>query len=249
MKTIFLVSHLQNYHKDNEGRKIPCQISDNNYLITNLKRKCIGFQNLVFVACEPDDCEKNNQKLQILVDSLKLSGMEFAKVALLDSRNEEQTSTLINQSDLVYLAGGHTYEGMQFFDKIQLKEVLGKYAGVVIGVSAGAINLAKDVFNSPEKFEYYAEPLHYEGLGLVDINIRAHFQKDSSKMDSEAKARREIDLANSFSRTIYGIEDGSYILLEDEHYTLFGQGYIMKNFHIKPIGGFGQKYPLELDTI
>ena len=249
MSTVFLASHLQNYYKNDNGIKVPCELSDKNQLVTNLKRSCKNLRNLLFVASDPNDYEKNQQKLQILIDSMKLSGIEFDSYNILDARNIEQTAQLTERADLVYLTGGHTYEQKQFFDKIKLKEAMVQYSGVVVGVSAGAINLAKDVFNSPEKFAYYAEPIHYEGLGLVDINVRAHFQNDISQMDQETQARRRIDLTNSYNRTIYGIEDGSYILFENGQYTLFGQGCIMKNGQIETLGSIGQNSILKVKNI
>ena len=105
MPTVFLVSHLQNYYKNDSGIKIACEISDKNHIITNLKESCKNFDNLLFVACEPNEYENNNQKFKILVDSLKLSGIEFASVNILDSRNMEQTTQLINKADLIYLTG------------------------------------------------------------------------------------------------------------------------------------------------
>ena len=47
----------------------------------------------------------------------------------------------------------YTYKQHEFFIEINLKELLKNYQGLVIGQSAGALNMADKVFNSPEEQE------------------------------------------------------------------------------------------------
>lgn len=59
--------------------------------------------------------------------------------------------------------------------KINLKEYLKYLDCVVIGISAGSINCAKDVFNSPEEEQDLINPMYFKGLYLTHINIEPHF--------------------------------------------------------------------------
>ena len=56
-----------------------------------------------------------------------------------------------------------------------------------------------NVFNSPEEMEE-SEPVFFDGLGLVSINIRATFEYDVSKFDDVKISKRSKGVKESFNR-------------------------------------------------
>lgn len=86
----------------------------------------------------------------IFFDSLKMVGIQFNEYCVLEDVTRDKAKKYIDGADIVYLCGGRTFYQMKFFDEINLKELLENYNGIVIGQSAGAINMADLVYNSSE---------------------------------------------------------------------------------------------------
>ena len=98
---------------------------------------------------------------------------------------------------------------------MRLKELLSTYSGIVMGQSAGAINMAEHCFNSPEELEE-SEPVFFDGLGLTNINIEPHFVYDSSNFDAKEIYQRNAIINESFKRPIYGQCNGSHIFIDED---------------------------------
>ena len=113
--------------------------------------------------------------------------------------------------------------------------MLKNYNGIVIGQSAGSINMAKDVFNSPEQSEN-SEPIYFEGLGLTEINVEPHWKKDTSAFDADEEYQRKYILQESKKRDIYALCDGSYIIINNnEIMNIYGEAYLVKDGKISKI--------------
>ena len=78
------------------------------------------------------------------------AGFAVERYLTLDSRNEEKAGSLIQSSNLILLGGGHVPTQNRFFQRIDLRQLLMGYTGVVIGISAGSMNAAGLVYAQPE---------------------------------------------------------------------------------------------------
>lgn len=155
---------------------------------------------------------------------------------------KENAKEYIKNADLVFLCGGDTFKQHLLFEKINLKLILSTYTGIVMGQSAGAINMAEHCFNSPEELEK-SEPIFFEGLGLTNINIEPHFIYDSSKFNEKERYQRNAIIKESFNRPIYGQCNGSHIFIdEDNTATIYGETYLIKNGCIEKICENNKKY-------
>lgn len=142
---------------------------------------------------------------------------------------------VLKDSSLILLCGGNTYQQNKFFNEIDLKKYLVGIDATVIGISAGSINAADVVYNSPESIEDLNNPYILSGLNLTKINIEPHFD-----INSDNKIQIESILAESHNRKIYGLPDGSYI--KDD--TIYGRCYEIYNGEIKLICEDGEQYKL-----
>ena len=123
----------------------------------------------MYIAADPNDFAKvDNYSIDIRI------GISFSNYLVLDNRTKDRASDFVRNADIIFLSGGDTFSEMTFFKEINLSELLNDYDGIIIGQSAGSINLAKSVFNSPENGDD-SEPVYFDGLGLSDINIEPHF--------------------------------------------------------------------------
>ena len=212
MKKIFLTSNLNHYHKI-ANKKIANEINNTNGLVGQLKKTINRFDTIVYIASNPSDIEKVTEYSNLLFEALKLSDIAF--------------KNYIKQADLIFLSGGDTYIQNQFFNEMNLKYLLKEYNGVIIGQSAGSINLAENVYNSPENGTN-SEPVHFTGLGLTEINIEPHFNIETSNFNELENYQRDNILGESLSKTIYALCDESHIFETDNSIVVYGQSYIIR---------------------
>ena len=235
-----LMSDFKHYHKVN-GEKVANELDNSNGIVDQIKNSLNGNNAILFIASSPDDKEKIELYTKLLFEGLKLSGVSFKEYLVLDSSTVDKTEEYIDKANMIFLSGGDTYIQNEFFKRINLREKLEKFNGLIMGQSAGAINMAKDAFNSPEEMEE-SEPIFFEGLGLTDINVEPHFVLDSSNFDETERYQRNIILNESNNRDIYGQCNGSHILINEEGQALVcGETYLISNNEIVLICNNGEK--------
>lgn len=227
----FLTSSLGCCYKVN-GKKIPKKIDNENKVVDQIKSNLDKEDTMIFFCSNPSDYEKNDNYSKLTFDSFNMSGFNFKKLIVVDYRYKGNLEIDIKNSDIVFLAGGHTYTEMKYFDEINLRSLLKNYDGVIIGQSAGSINLADTVVCAPEFKEEIGTKYVWKGLGKTNINIEPHFILNPPKEDISI---REELLNLSTHYDIYAICDGSHIFDDGVKQTLYGEGYLIKNRQIEKI--------------
>ena len=243
-----LTSDFKNYEKK-DGIKITRPMSNENGLVDQLKNSLKRNKKVVFVSSDinstPDSVESY---ARIFFDSMKMVGITFEEYCILDGTKVNKSKEYIENADLVFLCGGDTYNQHLLFEKINLKLLLSTYSGVVMGQSAGAINMAEHCFNSPEELEE-SEPVFFEGLGLTNINIEPHFVYDTSRFNENEKYQRKVIIDESYNRPIYGQCNGSHVFIDENNIaTIYGETYLIINGNIEKIFENNQKFVI-VDSI
>lgn len=229
MATLFLTS-APHFYKDGKHGLI-CDRVTNKDLITELKRELKGYSNIVFVCSDPDDYKTTEMYASLITKSLSLSGIQFDMGDIIDSRNWLFSKSLITNADLVVLMGGDTIKQMEFFSDIELSEKLKKCKGIILGISAGSVNMAKKVYCSKDE---NAETTYYKGLGLTNINIEPHFNVNNKKRITE------ILLEDSKKNSFVALEDDSFVILKGNTGKIFGNAYYFKNGDYKKINNLNE---------
>ena len=224
---LFLTSNPGGIKKEN-GKRIPIKFLEDNNFLLNLKKHIKKTRKFVMVASDPDNYEKNDLLLQIDIESLKLSGLTFQKYLVLDGRNKNNVLEVLHGANLIILCGGNTLIQNNFFNSINLKKYLKNIDSVIIGISAGSINAAFNVYNSPECEEDLKVSPYFKGLELTSFNIEPHFILDDLSNNDKILQRNEI-LKESFRREIIALPDGSYIMQSDKICNLYGDAYRIKD--------------------
>lgn len=105
------------------------------------------------------------------------------------------------------------------------------------------MNCAKTVYAGPE-LEGEATDPSYErwigGLGLTDINVFPHFQGLRNEYLDGLRLIEDITYADSVGHEILALNDGSYILIDGEKATLYGEAYKIKNRRQRKICSDGE---------
>lgn len=225
---LFLTSNIGGVKKEN-GNKIPIKFFENNKLLKNLKKYIKSSRKFVLIASDPDNYERNDLFLQMDIKALKLSGLIFEEYLVLDGRAKENITTMLEDCNLIFLCGGNTLTQNTFFNSICLKEYLKNIDSVIVGISAGSINSAVDVYNSPESDDDLNNSPYLKGLGLTTINVEPHFLLEDSSDNYNKKLQRNAILKESYNRTIIALTDGAYILQTNNECKLYGESYKIKN--------------------
>ena len=202
-----------------------------NAFVDRLKEVLPPNPRAVFVASNPDSRDLTCHWGADTVFAFALGNMAFSSYAVLDGANAGDAGFLIENSDIVFLCGGHVPTQNAFFQEIGLRELLEGYEGVVLGISAGSMNMADAVYVQPEE-EGESDPefpRFLPGLGLTEVNICPHYQKVKDNILDGQRLFEDITYADSMDNCFFVLPDGSYFYQDDECLLLCGRGWRLRN--------------------
>ena len=202
-------------------------LNPQNGLLLRLQEALPPYCRCLFICSSPDRRDLNCAFGADIFQSFAQEGMPFSHYAVLDGENGYEAELLVRQSDLIVLAGGHVPTQNAFFHEIHLPELLRDYNGVVLGISAGSMNMAGEVYAQPEEpGETSPEYTRFlPGLGLTDVNILPHYQKVKDYEVDGLRLFDEISGPDSMGHCFFVLPDGSYIYQDEENLLLCGEGY------------------------
>ena len=164
--------------------------------------------------------EKTDKYFGIIVGMFADAGITFADARVVDGRlSPEQAQQTIEDADVVWLAGGDTLAQFGYFVEFGLVDALRGFDGVLIGMSAGSINMAKTAIitsDPPHTYELHI----YEGIGCVDFSVEPHFEPNNVPT-----ALFEL----SDRHTIYGLCDDGVIVVDGGRREFIGEVYAIEN--------------------
>ncbi len=201
----------------------------------------------LYICSDPDGWEKTDLYAEGTAESMERAGFAFSAFDVLDGRNVDDGATLIENADLIILAGGHLPTQNAFFRAIGLKELLIGFDGVIMGISAGSMNSASTVYAHPELEGEAIDP-DYErflpGLGLTEASILPHYNTIAGDTLDGLDLFDDIAIPDSMGRTFFVLPDGSYILSRDGRETLYGEAYAIHDGVMEQIAEDGDVIPL-----
>ena len=233
---LFLTSHIGGSYKK-DGVRIPSRLCEENKLLDNLQKRWKSNSNVLIVAGAPADTAVNDSIREIFSKAFAMSDLPFDAMCVCDERNVGVLEA-INDFDVVILAGGHVPTQNKFFNEINQQKYLKKYDGIVIGISAGSMNCAENVYAQPE-YEGESIDENYQrfikGLGITEYNVLPHYQDIKDDMLDGKRLFEDITYADSIGKKFYALEDGSYILTENKESVVYGAAYLIADGRIEQI--------------
>ena len=224
---IILSSILDYYVKDENGNKIAITLKNSNQILDNIKKYASPFNKVVFVANWPIAHEENDIRTATFIESFKLAGLHFKENILLDDRNMQNANKILKGANLIILYGGKCLCQIDFLKEINFKQQIQNFTGLIIGISAGAMNLCRTVFNFPEEEQFLDEPRVFDGLNYYNEIIIPHFDGKHCKYQFDL----DIDVVNDYilpysnENKLIGIPNDSYIFIKNDKITFFGNIY------------------------
>lgn len=213
------------------GIRVPSVLIQHNGLLDRLKSIWIQNAKVLIICGDPTDYEKNDSVCTCLEEAFPMSGLSISYINKCDNRSLNAIEDLGN-IDVLILAGGHVPTQNSFMKQLRLKERLLDYDGIIVAWSAGSMNCADIVYAGPEREGEAVDPLYERwiaGLGITDINIFPHFQSLKDDYLDGLRLIEDITFSDSVGHEIVALNDGSYILIDDEHTTLYGEAYLIKD--------------------
>ena len=184
------------------------------------------------VCSDPDSWDITDYYTSLTRKAFEDAGFTFEQFSILDSRNETGAAELVRGSNLLIFSGGHVPTQNRFFHRIGLRGLLEGYGGIVIGISAGSMNSAEEVYAQPEEEGEATDPAYQRflpGLGLTKTNLLPHYQENRDDILDGMRIYQDIACPDSMGRTFYAIPDGTYLLIDSGREELCGEAYMVKD--------------------
>jgi peptidase E len=143
--------------------------------------------------------DKTYPKSKLLFNYFRSLGASTVKTVDYSSSIEE-IKDKISESDLVYLTGGVPSVLVERLKKSGIRSLLEGFGGVIVGRSAGALALCRKCVIT---YRSDASVKVIDGLGLVDITLKAHYKLGTDKELKELSKTEDIFAVPKGSALVY----------------------------------------------
>ncbi|MBQ2030640.1 MAG: Type 1 glutamine amidotransferase-like domain-containing protein [Lachnospiraceae bacterium] len=187
-------------------------------LLDNLQKRDL----IVFISANPENYAQNDDDRDGMHEMLAEIGLAFAEKHVIDwCTGAEEAVKLIREADCIWLMGGESTWQIQLIRDLGIDTELHKSKAVILGVSAGSMNLGRlvaYVWDNPE---------FYEALGFTDITIKAHYEE----------GEWFVPLLKEMSMThpIVAMEDWSAIFVKGDAIWKVGEMHLFEKGEIVPV--------------
>ena len=139
-------------------------VDEKNNFLVNLKKYWKDNARCLIISAFPADNAANDDMQGGMACAMQRSGLTLSAFDVWDDRTQDYSEEVLNSYDVVFLGGGHVPTQNEFLHRIQLKEKIQKFDGVVIGISAGTMNSAEIVYAQPELEAEAVDPAYQRFL-------------------------------------------------------------------------------------
>lgn len=202
-----------------------------NEVANYFKNDMVLYKNTVFIPANFENMEKVNGYANIDVSWFKEIGINLNGITVLnDTMTKEEMFRSIENADIIFLMGGDTLKQNDFLMKNDLKPIIKTFKKVVIGISAGAINLSNISLCSKDEEDGVEKTITYEGIGRINYTIEPHFD-----IDNKILLQNEL-YPLSEKMTIYGLPNNTGVRIIDSNFEiLYGDFYKILNNEVEKI--------------
>ena len=176
-------------------------------------------EKLVFISAWPEDHGRNDDDSQGMHEMFAERGMGFEEHRVIDRRTvAAEAVKLVQAADCIFLMGGDPMRQMELIRDLGVVFALRESRAVILGVSAGAMNMGQHVADIWESKAFY------EGIGLADVTIKAHFTEGEWFVPLLKELSKDHPIvAMADESAIFIRDDGKRVL---GHMFLFDRGEI-----------------------
>ena len=187
-----------------------------------LKEELTIRDSLVFISTWPDNYAQNDEDSHGMHHMFAERNMAFTKHSVIDNRTEaEEAVRLIWEASCIFLMGGNATLQFDLMYRKDILDEIRQSSAVILGVSAGSMNMGKHVV------DIYESLAPYEGLGFADLTIKAHYPLEEDLLQAVKQVSMELPVCL--------MTDESAIFIKEESIKKIGQIYRMIKGEISPL--------------
>ena len=150
----------------------------NNDVMMEFKKemsKINDLKKLCFIPTDFSDIKKNKERCRKIQKWFKKHNIIFDDVFIIDdSVSNDEACIIINSSNVIFLNGGDTLMQIDGLNKKNIRNKISSFSKIIVGMSAGAINMAKNVLITKDEDDNIPETMLYPGIGVTNINVEPH---------------------------------------------------------------------------
>ncbi len=147
-----------------------------------------------------------------------------------DHVQKEDAEAFIQNASVIFLLGGDTLKQNEFLLDYELSDLIKKSSAVVMGASAGAINMSTKWLCS-KNFGYPVEKTTlYDGIGLDNFSVLSHFDLENNMglvQDELSTLSEEIN--------IYASNKDCAVRVKGGNIDILGNVYLMSHSKIQKL--------------
>lgn len=212
MKTHYYLGWFSNFFPENLGRALQEDITDR--------------KSLVMISSNPSFYEDDGATERSWLDK---AGILFDEYHLINYRvKKEDAQALIQNASVIFLLGGSILNLNRFLTEYELSGLIKKSRAVVMGASAGAINMSAKWLCS----ENFGDEISsvYDGIGLDDFSVLSHFDLENNI----ALVQSELSPLSE-EMNIYASNKDCAVRIKGDKTDIFGNVYLISHSKIRKL--------------
>ena len=187
-----------------------------------LKQELVFRNSLVFVSAWPDDYAQNDDDSDGMHKMFAERNMAFTNHYVIDHRTTtDEAMNLIRDASCIFLMGGNATLQIQLIRDKGLLDAIRQSKTVILGVSAGAMNMGKHTV------DIYESLTPYDGLGFADITVKAHYPLEEELLQKVKQVSMELPVCL--------MENESAIFVKQDRFIQIGRIHLMVKGEIHPL--------------
>lgn len=200
-------------------------------LVSELQKDITNRKSMVFISAEPFDdqvepADKDDVFEKVWFDQADIFFEEYHLIN--HETKKEDAQRLIQEASTIFLCGGYPQYQMELLIKFELQDLIKKSDAVVMGASAGGMNMSES---------YVDEGKVYAGLALNHFSFEAHFDYADIMLVKE-----RFTLSKEMNVYVAADKEGA-VIVTGSNIDIIGNVYLVSHSQInklaetKPLAG------------
>ena len=192
-------------------------------LVNLLQEDIIDRKSLVMISATTPDYKDEQDTIDSAFERtwFNQANIFFDEYHLIDHRTQKEDSQrLIQNASVVFLCGGNPGHQKQLLREYELSDLIKKSNAVVMGTSAGGMNMSD---------EYVNKCTVYEGMALNHFSFEAHFDHDNTVLIEE-----RYPLSEKMDIYMAADKDGA-VRVKDSKIDIIGNVYLISHSKIQKL--------------
>lgn len=214
MKIHYYLGWFSDFFPENLGRALQEDITDR--------------KSLVMISSNPCFYKDDGATERSWLDQADIM---FDEYHLINYRvQKEDAQTLIQNASVIFLLGGNTLKQNGFLMEYELSDLIKESNAVVMGASAGAINMSAKWLCSKNLGYKVGRSSVYGGIGLDDLSVLSHFDLENNI----ALVQSELSPLSE-EMNIYASNKDCAIRIKGEKIDISGNVYLISHSKIEKL--------------